>query len=83
MERRPRIPDGFRSLSQAGFEKLFKFGKRNFTGRIVIEIDMVRAGDDYQLFLFAADGLKGVFGKIAECAFSPVTISVGMVTSLA
>ena len=37
---------------------------------------MVRAGDDYQLFLFVADGLKGVFGKITGMRFSPVTISV-------
>ncbi len=45
--------------------KLRERRKGNFARDVVIEIDVVCASDNHQRFLFTADGLKGIFGKIA------------------
>lgn len=50
---------------QVGFEKLSECSKGNFARDVVIEIDVVCARDNHQRFLFTADRLKGIFGKIA------------------
>ena len=56
---------GTGELLQVGFEKLSECSKGNFARDVVIEIDVVCARDNHQRFLFTADRLKGIFGKIA------------------
>ncbi|SUI54834.1 Uncharacterised protein [Serratia marcescens] len=52
-------------LFQIGFEKLFELSERYFSGNVIVQVHMICTGDNHKLFVFTADRLISIFGKIA------------------
>ncbi len=55
-----------RPLLQVGLEELLELVERDLACLVIVEIRMVGARYHDQLFLLAAHGLEGIFGKVAR-----------------